>query len=114
MTTTDQIIQHVLENEDEDDFKDLVAPTKPSPHNFTDADVDDGGHIWADRGQLVDDPLPWQKQGLQYTRTGYGAKIPSRYMVMFNGKLYRIYNTCYGNCGSAWFIAKGRKIHISG
>lgn len=84
---------------------------------FTDADLDETG--WAPKfftndfkSDLVYCPLPWQKQGLQQTASGYGAKLTSSYKVNFNGKLYRIYHTCYGNASSAWFIAKGKKIYV--
>lgn len=62
---------------------------------------------------LIYDPLPWQKRGLQQTTSGYGAKLTSSYKISFNGKRYRIYHTCYGNASSAWFVAKGRKIYVN-
>jgi len=61
---------------------------------------------------LVDCPLEWQKRGLQQTSTGYGAKLTSRYKIHFEGKLRRIYHTCYGNASSAWFIFDGGRIYI--
>lgn len=42
-------------------------------------------------------PLWWQERGLMYTATGYGARIPTRYMVRFNGKWRRVYARCYSN-----------------
>lgn len=62
---------------------------------------------------LVHCPLWWHKQGLQKTASGYGAKIESAYKINFNGKLYRIYHTCYGNASSAWFTVRGRRIYVS-
>ena len=88
--------------------------------HFTDADVVEHGRI-AKAGRLTLDrypedlcarPLPWQRRGLQQTASGYGAKLTSQYKLSFNGKLYRIYHSCYGNASSAWFVAKGRKIFV--
>jgi hypothetical protein len=62
---------------------------------------------------LVDDPLWYHKQHLQQTASGYGAKLTSQYKVSYNGKLYRIYHTCYGNASSAWFVAKGQKVYVN-
>jgi hypothetical protein len=62
---------------------------------------------------LVLSELPWQKRGLQQTSTGYGAKLTSSFKISFEGKLYRLYHTCYGNASSAWFTVKGRKIYVN-
>lgn len=63
--------------------------------------------------ELVRDELPWQKRGLQQTASGYGAKLTSSFKISFEGKLYRLYHTCYGNASSCWFTVKGRKIYVS-
>lgn len=63
--------------------------------------------------QLIDDPLDWQKRGLQQTSSGYGRKLTSRYKINFEGKLYRLYVTIYSNAGSTWFRVRGRKIFVS-
>jgi len=62
---------------------------------------------------LLESPLAWQKRGLQQTRSGYGAKLTSVYKISFNGKLYRLYNTCYSNAGSVWFISNKQKIFVN-
>jgi hypothetical protein len=81
---------------------------------FTDADVVSGElpYIYCDLADLVDSPLWWQKQGSQQTATGYGHKLAMREKISFNGKSYRLYCTCFSNAGSAWFVAKGRKIWV--
>ena len=56
--------------------------------------------------------LPWQKMGLTQTSTGYGKKLTSRYKILFEGKLRRVYITQFSNSGSAWFLYKGEKIFI--
>ena len=71
---------------------------------FTTNDVNHGA-ICADRTELIDAPLWWQKQGLSQTRSGYGSKLTMRYKINFNGKLYRLYCTCYSNNGTVWFVA---------
>lgn len=50
-------------------------------------------------------PLWWQLQGLSYTASGYGSRIPTRYMVKFNNRWRRVYCAIYSNNGSL-FIGK--------
>jgi hypothetical protein len=49
-------------------------------------------------------PLPWQKQGLSYTASGYGRKIPTRGMVRLPGskRWRRVYCCIYSNCGTCY------------
>ena len=47
-------------------------------------------------------PLPWQLMGLMYTATGYGSKIPTRYMVRFNDKWRRVYCAIFSNIGTLY------------
>lgn len=60
---------------------------------------------------IVHCPLEWQKRGLQQTRTGYGGKLTTQNKALFNGKLYRIYATCWSNVATCWFTVKGQQ-HI--
>lgn len=46
--------------------------------------------------------LEWQKQGLLYSATGYGARIPTRYMVKYMGRWRRVYLCQYSNSGTAY------------
>ncbi len=62
---------------------------------------------------LVHAPLWWQKRGLSKTTSGYGAKTESSYKIHFNGKLRRIYHSCYGNSSSAWFVTKGQTVFVN-
>lgn len=62
---------------------------------------------------LVDCPLWWQERGLQQTASGYGGRLTSNYKINYQGKLRRIYHSCFGNASSAWFMVKGVKIHVS-
>ncbi|OQA09826.1 MAG: hypothetical protein BWY66_00365 [bacterium ADurb.Bin374] len=79
--------------------------------NFTEKDIEDG-RIFADRSELVYAPLDWQMRGLQQTASGYGARLTTAFKIMFEGKLRRLYSTCYGNAGSVWFKTKGRTIYV--
>lgn len=80
--------------------------------NFTENDIDDN-RIFTERSELVYAPLDWQMHGLQQTASGYGAKLTTSLKIMFDGKLRRLYSTCYGNSGSVWFKTKGRTIYVS-
>jgi hypothetical protein len=49
--------------------------------------------------------LSWQKLGLSYTPTGYGAKIPTRYMVRtIDQKWRRVYCAIFSNIGTCYVI----------
>lgn len=47
-------------------------------------------------------PLPHHNAGLSYTASGYGSRIPSRYMVKYNGRWRRVYWHQYSNAGTAY------------
>lgn len=53
-------------------------------------------------------PLWWQEKGLQYTRSGYGRKIPTRYMVRIPGQTRwrRVYCCCFSNSGTCYVPTK--------
>ena len=50
----------------------------------------------------IEKPLWWQQRGLMYTASGYGSRIPTPYMVKFNGKLRRVYCCIYSNIGTLY------------
>ena len=108
---TQIIVNHVLEN-DEEDFKDVAYGGPQGPGHFTDRDLDDRDTIVTTRDKLIYAPLDWQKRGLQQTASGYGGKLNSGYNIIFNGRVYRIYITVYGNSGTAWFKAGSRRIVV--
>lgn len=86
---------------------------------FTDTDIEPHSAI-AGAGRLsvnypedlVHAPLDWQRRGLQQSASGYGAKLTTSHKLSLNGKLYRVYSTCYSNAASHWVTVKGRKIFI--
>lgn len=62
---------------------------------------------------IVDRPLWWHVQGLQQTASGYGSKLTTRYCLQLpNGKIYRIYCTCYSNIGTCWIRFGGQTYTI--
>ena len=84
---------------------------------FTTADVLPSttfdGWIQADTSDLVYDPPEWMARGLQENASGYGRRLNSGRKIHFNGRLYRIYVTCFSNAGTAWFTAKGKRYSVS-
>ena len=46
--------------------------------------------------------LPWQRANLSYTASGYGNKIPTRYMVRFANKWRRVYVAVWSNVGTCY------------
>jgi SLT domain-containing protein len=56
-------------------------------------------------------PMRHHLAGLSYTATGYGAKIPSPAKALYNGRLYRVYLSIFGNAGTSYILIKNIK-HI--
>ena len=54
--------------------------------------------------------LWWQERGLSFTRTGYGPRIPTRYMVRLPGdpRWRRVYCAIFSNSGTCY--VEDRKI----
>jgi hypothetical protein len=49
--------------------------------------------------------LPWQKMGRSYTSTGYGSKVPTRYMVRtIDQKWRRVYCAVFSNMGITYVM----------
>lgn len=62
-------------------------------------------------------PLPHHTAGLLYTSTGYGRRIPSPWVVLFNGRWRRVYVCQYSNAGTAYigrFAPTGERLLVSG
>jgi len=79
---------------------------------FTDGDIKNS-RIFAETADLVDAPPRWMKDGFTETSTGYGRRLNTGRKINFNGKLYRLYATCFSNNASVWFTAKGTKIFVT-
>lgn len=66
-----------------------------------------------ERKDLIEDPLWWQKEGLQQTASGYGSKLTTQYKVNYKGRLRRIYSACFSNVGVPYIIYKGEKVGVN-
>lgn len=81
--------------------------------------VDDAGKVrrLANRypGYVIEErPLPWQLDGLQQTRSGYGARLTtSRVVRLPDGKVRRIYATQFSNNGTCWIVLDGVKYVVN-
>lgn len=60
--------------------------------------------------ELKESYLWWQKRGLMYTSTGFGRKIPTTYMVKYEGRWYRVYCCIYSNSGVCYIVSKGKPL----
>ena len=70
-------------------------------------------YIKYDKKDLINQPLPWQIQGLQQTASGYGSKLTTSRMLRIGKRLYRIYAICYGNAASAYIIMKKERYFLT-
>lgn len=61
---------------------------------------------------MRDEPLEWQKQGLSYTASGYGSKIPTSKVIYCFGKRHRMYACCFSNSASCYVLIKGNRYYI--
>lgn len=52
--------------------------------------------------EAVPKPLWWQERGLSYTATGYGKRIPTQWLVKYNGKMRRVYCCIFSNIGTCY------------
>lgn len=62
--------------------------------------------------EVITVPLWHHKRGLMFTSTGYGSKIPTEKMIIYNGRKYRVYCHIYSNSGTLYIISKGEKIVV--
>ncbi len=59
--------------------------------------------------ELIEKPLWWQLRGLSFTRSGYGSKIPTPYMVKYLNRFYRVYCCIFSNSGTNYIVINGVK-----
>lgn len=67
---------------------------------------------YSQKFEVIEVPLWWQVKGLQYTATGYGSKIPTKYKMRLNKKLYRIYCSVFSNIGTLYILKNKQKIIV--
>lgn len=63
-------------------------------------------------------PMRHHDAGLSWTASGYGRKIPTRYMLAHadgrgSYRWHRVYVVRYGNAGSAYIIVRGRMAFLT-
>ena len=61
---------------------------------------------------VKESPMTHHKRGLQYTASGYGSRIPTVYMVRFNGKWRRVYCAIFSNVGSLYIGPANNKFLV--
>ena len=49
---------------------------------------------------------------LQHTASGYGSKLPTRHMIRFDGRWYRVYSICYSNVSTEYVLIDGEKVIV--
>ena len=60
--------------------------------------------------ELIERPLWWHKRGLQQTSSGYGGKLTSsRCAKLEDGRIRRVYVSCWSNAGTAWIMLDGKR-----
>ena len=47
-----------------------------------------------------------------HSKTGYGDKIPTQYMVFIGNKWRRVYCRIYSNIGTCYILIKGEQVII--
>ena len=63
--------------------------------------------------EVLDRPLRWHRQGLSQTASGYGRKLTSaRCVRLRDGRVRRVYVTCFSNSETAWINLDGRSFVI--
>lgn len=60
--------------------------------------------------EVKENLLWWQKRGLMYTRTGYGKKIPTSYMVKHENRWKRVYCAIFSNSGVCYIMSQKKPI----
>jgi len=63
--------------------------------------------------EIKEDPLWWQKKGLQQTSSGYGRKLTTSKKVLYNKKWYRVYCCIFSNSGTCYIVSKGKSINVN-
>ncbi len=56
--------------------------------------------------------LPWQELGLSCTRSGYGRRIPTRYMIRLNNRWRRVYYCQHSNAATCYVGKIEQKLFV--
>ncbi len=47
------------------------------------------------------------------SRSGYGSKIPTQYLLQIAKRWHRVYVICWSNSGTAYIIKGGQNLYIA-
>ena len=64
------------------------------------------GPFRTERVEHRESPMAHHRLGLQYKATGYGKRIPTVYMVRYNGRWHRVYCAIFSNIGTLYIRTK--------
>lgn len=67
---------------------------------------------------VADVPTWWQERGLSFTASGYGRRIPTRYMLAYADgptryRWHRVYAIVAGNSGSLYIRVRGVRLFLT-
>lgn len=62
--------------------------------------------------EALERPLSHHISGVSFTATGYGKKIPTRFVVLYKNRWRRVYCAVFGNSGSAYIEDKDKTIFV--
>jgi hypothetical protein len=63
--------------------------------------------------EVKESPMLHHKLGLQYTATGYGARIPTTQMIHYCGKWRRVYCAIFSNAGTCYIGKRSDNLIVS-
>ena len=73
--------------------------------------------LWVIEVPAKYEPMPHHKRGLSYTATGYGRRLPTTWMVKFNGRWQRVYCCIFSNAGTCYIgrlTEFGERVSVEG
>jgi len=50
---------------------------------------------------------------LNYTASGYGSKLPTRYKIKYDNRWYRVYSICCSNVSTEYVLIGGEKVTVT-
>lgn len=62
--------------------------------------------------KLVLDKRTTEPRAFRGSATGYGPKIPTDYLIKYEGRWRRVYVMVYSNSGSAYIIVNGAEVFL--
>lgn len=75
----------------------------------------EGSPMLAEAVPVKEAPLWWQDQNLSFTASGYGSRVPARYMVQVANRWRRVYCCIHSNIGALFIgrnISDGTRVEI--